>query len=70
MDEEGERLDAVDRYDGYPLAETALELGVAGDVDLLELERYVRTHPLDDPRGAVAEVTAGGRVKRDAPSYG
>ncbi len=63
MDEEGERLDAVDRYDRDPVAETALELGVAGDVDELDVVAAHLPHHLER---TLAEVAAGGVVNGDA----
>jgi hypothetical protein len=63
-----ERLLAVDRHDGDALAVAALELGVAADVDLVELEREVAPDVLEDaPRGG-AKVAALGREERDAVS--
>jgi len=38
LDEVGESANAVDLHDGKPFAIACLELGVAADVDLLELE--------------------------------
>ena len=65
--DEGAR--ALDLDHGQPLAVARLELGVARDVDLLELERHLLAHGRDDPAGPLAEVTASGVVKGDA-GYG
>ena len=67
--EVGEGALAVDLDDGQPLSVASLELGVAGDFDLLELERLVGTSGLEhSPRGRT-EMTAGGVVEDDA-GYG
>ena len=70
VDEERELLHPVDRDDGDPLAEAALELGIPFDVDLLELEGDVAPNLLDDAGRALAEVAAGRRVERDGAAYG
>jgi hypothetical protein len=41
------------------------QLGIAGDVDLLELEGNLLPHPLKHPARAVAEMAARGRVEPD-----
>ena len=53
-----ERLFAVDQDDGKTLAVAPLELGVARDVDLLELERDLRAHLLEHAPRALAQVAA------------
>jgi hypothetical protein len=70
MDVVGENALALDLHDGQPLAVAGLELGVAADVDLLELERMPRTHGLEHAASTLAEVTAGRREERDANGYG
>jgi hypothetical protein len=60
-----EGLDAVHLDDRDPLPVAALELGVAADVHLAELERHLGPHPLDHAARGVAEVTALGRVEDD-----
>jgi hypothetical protein len=52
-----ESLLAADDNDRDPLAVPPLELRIARDVDLLELERDIRLHPLDDATRALAQVT-------------
>jgi hypothetical protein len=54
-----ERLLAVHEHDRDSLPVAALELLVARDVGLDELERHFGTDALDYTPGAVAEVTAG-----------
>jgi hypothetical protein len=61
-----ERPLAVDLDHREPFPVPRLELGVASDVDLLELERKPRAHLFDDPTGPLAQVAAGGVVQRDA----
>ena len=70
VDEERERLHAVDRDDGNPLAEAALELLVARDVDLLEVERRLAADVVEDAAGALAKVAARRGVEGDARGYG
>jgi hypothetical protein len=64
-----ERALAVDLDDGEPLAIPRLELGVACDVHLLQLEPDVVPRGLDDAKRGRAEVTAL-RVVDDDPGYG
>ena len=64
-DEEGERGLAVDLDDGDPLSIPRLEVGVAGDVDELELERMLAAHGFDYLERPLAEVTARGVVDDD-----
>jgi hypothetical protein len=66
MHEVGERLDPVDRHDRDALAIAPLELGVGGDIDLLERERHVGANALEDAARALAQVTPRRRVERDA----
>jgi hypothetical protein len=70
MDVVGENALALDLHDGQPLAVAGLELGIAADVDLLELERMPGTHGLEHAASTLAEVTAGRREERDANGYG
>jgi hypothetical protein len=56
MDVVGEDPLAVDLDHGKPLAITCLELGIAADVDLDEVERPLRPHLLEDSASLVAEV--------------
>ena len=67
MDEVGERLLPVHGDDRDALAVGALELGVAVDVDLLELEGNLLPHGGEHALRALAEVAAGGAVDRDDP---
>jgi hypothetical protein len=59
VDKVGEGLLAVHEDDGNALAIAALEVGVIGDVDVLELEREVGSDLGEHPPGALAQVTAG-----------
>jgi hypothetical protein len=61
-----ERAGAVDLDDGQPLAVRRLELRVAGDVDLLELEAELVAQPDELRARALAEVAPLGVVERDA----
>ena len=47
-----------------------LKLGVAGDVDLLELERQLGPHLVERRPRAVAEMAPAGAVEDDARGYG
>jgi hypothetical protein len=67
--EERERPLAVDLDHRQPLPIAALQLGVAGDVDLLELELDVRPDRLEDPARGRAQVAVRSVVEDD-PSYG
>jgi hypothetical protein len=60
-----ERPLAADLDDRQPLAVALLQLGHAGDLDLLELEPELRLERGQRLAGALAEVTAGGRVEPD-----
>ena len=64
--EERERLLAVDLDDRDALAIAALQVGIPGDIDLLEVERDVGADLLENPARALAEVAARGRVQTDA----
>jgi hypothetical protein len=66
MHEVGERLLPVDEDDWDALAVAGLELGIAGDVDVLELEGQFGAHLLEHAVRAFAQVAARGRVERDA----
>jgi hypothetical protein len=56
---------ALDLDHGQPLAVARLELGIAGDVDLLELERAVLARGRDDRARPLAQVAAPRVVERD-----
>jgi hypothetical protein len=64
-----ERPLPVDLDHRQPLAVAALQLGVAGDVDLLELERDLRPDRLEDAARGRAQVAVGSVVEDDA-GYG
>ena len=72
MDEVRERLAPGDLDDGNSLPVAGLELRLAGDVDLLELERCVCPDLLEHAPRSVAEVAAPRGVEHDARhgSYG
>jgi hypothetical protein len=66
-----ERSLAVDLDDGQPLSVALLELGPAGDVDLLEVERDVAANVRERRPCALAEMAADRVVEPDRPSgYG
>src|SRR6202011_4763016 len=56
---------AVDLDDGQPLAVAGLELRVAGDVDLDELELQLVMRAREDVTRPVAQVAPGRVVERD-----
>jgi hypothetical protein len=64
-DEVGEPRSARDLDDREQLPEARLELLVAGDVDLDELERLLLPHGDEDGTRAVAKVAAGRVVEGD-----
>ena len=66
LDEVRERPLAVDLDDREPLAIAGLELRIAADVDLLELEAELFAGGPDDALGGRAQVTALGVVENDA----
>jgi hypothetical protein len=66
LDEVREGALAVDLDDGQPLAVARLQLGVAADVDLLELELELLSRRLDDTPRRGAEMAALGVVEDDA----
>jgi hypothetical protein len=70
MDEVGEGLLAVDQDNRDALAITVLELLVARDVKLLELERRVGPHLREHASGALAEVAALGMNEDDLMGRG
>jgi predicted Zn-dependent peptidase len=47
-----------------------LQLGVAGDVDLVELERQLRPHLVERRPRTIAEVAPVSAVEDDARGYG
>jgi hypothetical protein len=65
VDEVGEGLLAVHQDDGNVLAIAALEVGVVGDVDVLELERELGSDLGEHPPGALAQVAVGCVEERD-----
>ena len=69
LDEECERALAVDLHDRKPLAVAGLELRVAADVDLLELEPQLVPRRVDDPARRGAQVAPLGVVEDDV-GYG
>jgi hypothetical protein len=70
MYEVRERLLAVDRDDRDALAVTVLEVRLAGDVDLFELERHVRADSFEHAPRALAQVTTWCVVERDPMDRG
>jgi hypothetical protein len=66
VDEVCERLLPVDLDDRQPLAIAGFELGVAGDVDLLELERNRLCNGGQRLARAFTKVAAGRVVENDA----
>ena len=60
----------VDLDDGQPLAVAPLELGVAGDVHLVELERHLVARCGHDAARPLAQVAAGRVVEDDPAGYG
>jgi hypothetical protein len=62
----GERALAVDLDDRQPLSVASLQLGVAGDVDLLQLEGVLGTHRIQDPPRRRAQMATGRVVEGDA----
>jgi hypothetical protein len=65
-----ERPPAVDLDDREPLAVGPLELRVAADVDLRQLERDLAPRGRDDGPRTLAEVAAGRVVDVDVRRYG
>jgi hypothetical protein len=70
VDEVRERLSAVDENDRDTLSVAPLELVVAGDVDLLELERNLGADLGEHTSGALAEVALRRVVEGDGPFRG
>jgi hypothetical protein len=70
VDEVGEGLLAVHEDDGNALAIAALEVGVVGDVDVLELERELGSDLGEHPPGALAQVAVGCVEERDVTDRG
>lgn len=62
-----ERALPVDLHDRQPFAITRLELGVAADVDLFEIERRVVAHTNEQVARTFAEVATSSVIERDAP---
>jgi hypothetical protein len=65
VNEVGEGLLAVHEDDGNALAIAALEVGVVGDIDVLELERELSSDLGEHPPGALAQVAVGCVEERD-----
>ena len=65
----GEHPPAVQLHHRQPLAVARLELGVAADVHLLELERVLGSNLVEHRPRPLAEVAPGGGEQRD-PRYG
>ena len=65
MDVVDEAPPAVDLDDRDPLAVRGLELGIAVDCDLPQLEADLVPSRGDDAPGRLAEVAAGGGVEDD-----
>jgi hypothetical protein len=65
VDEVGEGLLPVHEDDGNALAIAALEVGVVGDVDVLELERELSSDLGDHTPRALAQVAVGCVEERD-----
>ena len=61
---------AVDLDHGEPLPVARLELRVAGDVDLVERERHLGPHLVEDRPRPLAQVAPGGGVEDDRVRYG
>jgi hypothetical protein len=70
IDEVRERLLAVDLDDGQERAVPRLELGVARDVDELEIEAELVARLRHDLERAGAEAAVGSVVDPDALRYG
>src|SRR5262245_34447299 len=66
MDVERERRLAVHHHHGDALAVRILQLVVARDVDLVQLERSLFAHLADDAPGRGAEMTFGCVVQKNA----
>jgi hypothetical protein len=65
-----ETAPAVDLDHGQPLAVLGLEGGIAGDVDLPEVEAELLPERSHDAAGRLAEMTARGVVEDDLGRYG
>ena len=70
VDEVGELALAVHLDHGQVLAVARLELGVAGDVDELQLEAELGPRVVDDLERALAEPAVRRVVERDPRRYG
>jgi hypothetical protein len=70
VDVVGEGALAVDLDYRQPFTVGRLELRVAADVDLDQLEWMLGPNALEHGAGTVAEVATGGREQRDADGYG
>ena len=65
-----ERALAVDLDHGEPLPVARLELSIARDVDLVERERHLGPHLVEDRPRPLAQVAPGGCVEDDRVRYG
>jgi hypothetical protein len=65
-----ERALAIDLDHGQPFPVARLELRIAADVDLVERERHLGPHLVEDRAGALAQVAPAGRVEDDRVRYG
>jgi hypothetical protein len=70
IDEVDERPLAVDLHDGKPFAVLGLELRVAADVDLVELEPQLVARGPNGRERPLAEVTLRGVEDDDVRRYG
>src|SRR5262249_32953274 len=66
LDHQFKGLDPVDGYNRYPLPVTRFKTGIAGDVDLLEVERMTLADGLNDGQRLLAQMTAGLAVESQA----
>jgi hypothetical protein len=60
-----ERALAIDLHHRQPLAVPGFEIGVASDVDLVELKGHVGADTLDDPASTLAQMAAVSVIERD-----
>ena len=65
VDVVGEEPLAVELHDRQPFAVERLQVRIATDVDLDQVERVPRAHIAENSPRPLAEVAAGGGVERD-----
>ena len=65
-----ERPLTVDLDHGQPLPVARLELRVAGDVDLVERERHLGSHLVENRPRPLAQVAPSGGVEDERVRYG